>query len=522
MSQVNFSVPSQQDLLNPHLLLTTLKHLRQTVEQEGEGIFQQWRPHIQRQDFLSSALNLAHYLILRRQDLRPIQMALMPWGLCSLSRVESRVLANLDAVITTLGLICAEKMQDLPPHPRLPACFEGDRLLHQQTEAVFGPTPAHRRGRIMVTLPTEAAEDETLMRELLLRGTDCVRINCAHDDAAQWQKMIERLRQAELETGRTCKVLMDLGGPKPRTGSIQAIEPKQRFVMGDYLFLTAALPPLTKNDLAAFTEVLPGRSLEQLTQVNCTLPEVLPQLQVGARVWINDGKLGTQVVALTPQAALLQVTHARPKGERLRSDKGLNFPETALHLNPLTPKDIQDLDFVATHADIVGYSFVQSAADITLLQQMLALRRQSLPPLAIVAKIETPLAVQNLPELIVQAAGKQPFGVMIARGDLAVEIGYQRLAEIQEEILWLCEAAHIPVIWATQVLETLVKNGIPSRAEVTDAAMGERAECVMLNKGPFLLEAIPILDNLLTRMQSHQLKKTPQLRALQVWAGIGV
>jgi len=133
------------------------------------------------------------------------------------------------------------------------------------------------------------------------------------------------------------------------------------------------------------------------------------------------------------------------------------------------------------------------------------------------AKIETPQAVSNLPELMVQVAGQQPFAVMIARGDLAIAIGYQRLAEIQEEILWLCEAAHIPVIWATQVLENLVKKGIPSRAEMTDAAMAQQAECVMLNKGPFVAEAVTMLDDVLTRMQAHQLKKTPQLRALHSW-----
>jgi pyruvate kinase len=117
----------------------------------------------------------------------------------------------------------------------------------------------------------------------------------------------------------------------------------------------------------------------------------------------------------------------------------------------------------------------------------------------------------------VRAAGKQSFGVMIARGDLAIEIGYQRLAEIQEEILWLCEAAHVPFIWATQVLENLVKKGAPSRGEMTDAAMAERAECVMLNKGSFITEAIKILDDVLTRMEAHQVKKTPQLRALHSW-----
>jgi pyruvate kinase len=158
---------------------------------------------------------------------------------------------------------------------------------------------------------------------------------------------------------------------------------------------------------------------------------------------------------------------------------------------------------------------VQEPADIELLQQELAARQQH--QLGIIAKIETQKAVQNLPEIIVQAAGKQPFGVMIARGDLAVEIGYQRMAEMQEEMLWICEAAHVPVIWATQVLENMAKKGIPSRAEMTDAAMAERAECVMLNKGVFIGEAVAILDDVLTRLQAHQVKKTPQLRALHSW-----
>jgi pyruvate kinase len=110
-------------------------------------------------------------------------------------------------------------------------------------------------------------------------------------------------------------------------------------------------------------------------------------------------------------------------------------------------------------------------------------------------------------------------GVMIARGDLAVECGYQRLAEVQEEILWICEAAHVPVVWATQVLESLSKTGIPSRSEITDAAMGERAECVMLNKGPFVVQAVKVLDDILQRMQAHQEKKRSMLRKLRVATG---
>src|SRR5262249_42240571 len=159
---------------------------------------------------------------------------------------------------------------------------------------------------------------------------------------------------------------------------------------------------------------------------------------------------------------------------------------------------------------VVGYSFVQSATDVAQLQE--ALRR--LAPertFAISAKIETALAVCNLPEIIVQGAGAQPFAVMIARGDLAVEIGFGRLAEIQEEILWLCEAAHVPVIWATHVLDSFVRKGSHSRAEITDAAMAERAECVMLNKGPHVLDAVTVLADVFGRMQAHQDKKTSRL-----------
>ncbi len=188
-----------------------------------------------------------------------------------------------------------------------------------------------------------------------------------------------------------------------------------------------------------------------------------------------------------------------------------------MDISPLTQKDKEDLDFVVKHADSIGYSFVKSAADVALLQKELKKRcGKSFRHLALVAKIENREAVANLPEIIVQAASRQPLGIMIARGDLAVEVGYRRLAELQEEIMWICEAAHVPVIWATQVMENLVKTGLPSRAEITDAAMGERAECVMLNKGPYIVEAVSVLTNILQRMETHQYKKTSQLRALHI------
>lgn len=332
--------------------------------------------------------------------------------------------------------------------------------------------------------------------------------------------MIDHVRQAEQELGTCCKVMMDLGGPKIRTGTVLAPRAQKRVFRGDRILLSRCVPELG-------SEVESGEPIPSPVdnfQFCCTVPEILDLLVVDAPLYIDDGKIRTRVIDTQfplpdgQLGLLLQVTHASPKGVKLRPEKGLNFPNTILPLSPLTAKDLCDLDFVAIHADIIGYSFVQRAADIELLQQELNRRlggRLTSP--AIVAKIETSIAVCNLPELIIHAAGKQSFGVMIARGDLAVEIGYQRLSEIQEEILWLCEAAHVPVIWATQVLESLVKNGAPSRGEMTDAAMAERAECVMLNKGPFIAEAITILDDVLTRMEAHQSKKTPQLRALHSW-----
>ena len=191
-----------------------------------------------------------------------------------------------------------------------------------------------------------------------------------------------------------------------------------------------------------------------------------------------------------------------------------------MNLPALTAKDIEDLSFVATHADVVELSFANTAGDVRQLQELLARFGNHQP--AIVLKIETRRGFQNLPEMLLAAMRTPCCGVMIARGDLAVETGFERLAEVQEEILWICEAAHVPVIWATQVLETLAKTGMPSRAEITDAAMGIRAECVMLNKGPHVVSAVRALDDILRRMQAHQTKKSSMLRELRLARPIGV
>jgi pyruvate kinase len=160
---------------------------------------------------------------------------------------------------------------------------------------------------------------------------------------------------------------------------------------------------------------------------------------------------------------------------------------------------------------------VQTPEDVALLRAHL--QRLKRGDMGLVLKIETLQGFENLPELMLAAMASGPSGIMIARGDLAVECGFERMAEVQEEILCCAEAAHMPVIWATQVLESMAKTGVPSRAEISDAALGVRAECVMLNKGQFIVEAIRTLDDILQRMAGHQQKKRPLLRALRAWSG---
>ncbi|MFI5201656.1 MAG: pyruvate kinase [Candidatus Kapaibacterium sp.] len=479
-----------------------LRTLRDEVRLKGEKTMEQWAQWIERETFRSSALNLAHYLALREHDLRPVQTLLMPWGLSSLGRSEGRVLPNLDAVIATLEVLCGAERT--VAHPPLDAFFLGEHQLEQNAANLFGQQQSGRRIRIMVTMPPEAAQNPQLLHDLLDAGMDCMRINCAHELSEEWTAMVSNLRLAEQELKRSCKILMDIAGPRVRTGMVITPLPEARLYPGDSILLSRADKLQHREDYRF--------------QASCTLPEIFDKLTVGTELWIDEGKVSTTVTKVLPEGFELKVLNAGLKGVKLKSGKGINLPKTKLSLNPLIQKDYEDLDFIVKHADLVGYSFVQEVGDIKLLQNAIKERAGDRAfEIGIIAKIETQRAVRNLPELIVASAGKQPFGVMIARGDLAVEIGYQRLAEIQEEILWLCEAAQIPVVWATQVLENLVSTGTPSRAEMTDAAMAERSECVMLNKGPFVVQAVAILDDVLRRMQEHQLKKTPQLRELHVW-----
>jgi pyruvate kinase len=249
--------------------------------------------------------------------------------------------------------------------------------------------------------------------------------------------------------------------------------------------------------------------------IGCTLPEVFDHAQPGQQAHFDDGRISGVIERVEPERIEVRITRAKPHGSRLHAGRGINLPDTDIPIPALTASDRAALTTVVAIADIVGLSFVRTPADVDdLLRELDSLGDDHV---GVLLKIETAAAFRHLPEILLTAMRRPRVGVMIARGDLAVECGYQRLAELQEEILWVCEAAHLPVIWATQVLEQLAKKGQPSRAEITDAAMGDRAECVMLNKGPFIDEAVTVLDDVLHRMRRHQYKKVPLLHPLTSW-----
>jgi len=576
-------------------------------------------------NYRESAPNLLHYLALRRRDLRPLQLRLAALGLSSLGRAESHVLATVDAVLNVLHRLSGCSWQPPSQEAGVVDFVAGELLLARHTESLLGPAAPGRGVRIMVTMPGDAAGDYTLVHDLLQHGMDCMRINCAHDDHASWFRMIEHLRRAEQALERSCRVVMDLAGPKLRTGPLEPgprvvrIRPGRdvygrvtaparvwltaesaphpppspasaclpvpaawlaRLCLGELVELsdardsrrtlqvvdvtdrgcwaeatkTAYIVPGTVlhhnrgggkgDDLEAPVGDLPrsenaialqqgdrliltrdlqpgrpatydsGRNILTPAVIGCSIPEVFDDVRAGEAIWFDDGKVGGIVDKVERDRVFVRITQARLRGEKLRADKGINLPESDLRLAAMTAQDIEDLSFVAQHADVVELSFANTARDVELLQQHLARLGGRQP--AIVLKIETRRGFENLPAMLLTAMRAPSCGVMIARGDLAVECGFERLAEVQEEILWISEAAHVPVIWATQVLETLAKEGMPSRAEITDAAMGDRAECVMLNKGPHVVTAVSVLDGILRRMQAHQTKKRAMLRELRL------
>lgn len=569
--------------------------------------------------YRKSALNLVHYMALRSHSIVALQEELRFMGLPGLDNVEAHVMRSLLALQTILNHLNGNP--EYAHRKGTVSIKKSGKILNANTRALFGYKSKKRRTRIMVTLPNTAATDPSFVDDLISLGMNSARINCAHDTPEIWEQMIERVKKAGIKRHKSIKVMMDLAGPKLRTGRLlpgpQVIHIKpEKDALGKItnpatLFLAPAGSPLPKNrnhtfipfeedwiglltngDIIEFQDsrgkqckieiferdgegrwaqcktsayLTPGTqfslqkhretgkkeyslgALSPLEQsillktgdtiivhkdprpgepaqfddsgkcirpahISCTLPEIFDDVKSGEPILFDDGKIEGRIENASDEEWQVTILNAKESGSKLRSDKGINLPESELSVGGLTAKDRVDIGFVAGNADAVNFSFVNTPEDV---QELIDLLKHHESSAGIILKIETRKAFNNLPLLLLKAMQSYPVGVMIARGDLAVETGWKNIATIQEEILRICEAAHVPDIWATQVLENLAKKGIPSRAEITDAAASQRAECVMLNKGVHIKKAIKLLDRILRRMQNYQSKRSVILSRLE-------
>ncbi|EEF48975.1 pyruvate kinase, putative [Ricinus communis] len=550
-------------------------------------------------NYLASANNLIHYLALRCLDVEQLKYDLSLIGLLNLETINSHVLASLTASIQVLENSNTDPRK---PDENIDGGIFSHKRLNQQEFAAFtiqtmrkkvfsnrelllGQLEDGRTTHIMVTVGEEAIESEAFITELMKAGASIIRINCAHGSPSTWSEIIRRVRESSQMLEKPCRVLMDLAGPKLRTGklkpgpAVMKISPKKS-AAGNVIFPAqvwlshkeAGPPPshfstnavLFLDDQEFLTKLEVGDSLrfsdargkkrrlkisgkfhvfsgtgyvaectstayvqsgtqlfmkgkksrspvgevvdvpvtepfvrlkvgdlliisrgsaskeDELSvstsgthRLTCSSGYLFDSVKPGEPIAFDDGKIWGVIQGTSISEITVSITHAGPKGTKLGSEKSINIPESTVQYEGLTSKDLMDLEFIAAHADMLGISFVRDAHDITMLRQ--ELERRKLENLGIVLKIETKSGFETLPLLLLEAMkSPNPLGVMIARGDLAVECGWERLADMQEEIISLCDAAHVPVIWATQVLESLVKSGVPTRAEITDAANGRR------------------------------------------------
>ncbi len=554
-----------------------------------------------------SATNLAHYLGLRKQDVRPLQLELAAQGLSSLGRCEGHV---RDTLLRLRAWLSGERGDATATAAAESLDWaKAEATLHENTRAVFGPRPAGRHVYIMVTAPDAADATRAWADEVIRAGADLLRVNGAHESPREWEAIARTFKEGAAAHGKAGRVIVDLPGPKLRTEIRQleeavlhlprrkdrrgkTVAPTQVLLVAEHaggaqipvppewlpqlqsgdvlsltdsgerertlvirgpgeggilaecdrsLYVTSGLPLVWRRDEVVRGEGRTGPlpmqprvltvGVGDSVLLNATghsddpaervlafpEPELLEQVRVGERVILDDGKLVAVVEAARPDGLLCRVKHALKSPTRVRSGKGIAFPDSQLSLRQLGPQDEIALEFALRHADGVGVSFVSAPRDVARVGERL--RKAGKPGFGMILKLETRGAVHNLAGILFEALKHESVGLMIARGDLAVELSFEKLAEMQEELLWFGEACHLPVIWATQVLDTVAHTGLATRAEVTDAAMSMRAECVMLNKGPHIGTAVRMLADIIRKMEAHQYKKRSLYRPLSVARG---
>ena len=591
--QTTKSITSQSQLMSEQI--RKLEHSILTYE---EGFM----PFLENlhQDYVQSGRNLIHYLALKNNNIDRLEDQLVNMGIAKLDTALANIIHSLS--LTKKLLLNSHDHFGPPWDKPVVSIRMSKKLLAHHTRTLLGKKPTGRKSRIMVTLPVEAARDNKLVRNFIKKGMNIARINCAHDTPETWAAMIANIQEANLSLNKNCKIAMDLGGPKLRTGPVKKgpevvhIKPARdslgKIIEPALVWMAApkSIPPvnapvfvpassgfiksLRKGDKVEFKDtrgknrhfeiikkegkgrwaycydsvyITNGTKLKRVRQnqaksipdkvcelkpieetiilnkgdtliltknsaqgeravynsdgiiiqnahISTTMPEIFDYVKTGEPVLFDDGKIVGEITEVLKDELHIRIHYVKSGGSKLKAEKGINLPDSDLKIKGLTEKDKKDLEFIAHHADMVNFSFVNNPEDVNdLLHELKKYNTE----IGIILKIETKQAVRKLPLILLTAMQSCPVGVMIARGDLAIECGWMEMANIQEDILKICKAAHTPAIWATQVLENMAKKGLPSRAEITDAAMSQRADCVMLNKGAHITAAIKMLDKIL-------------------------
>lgn len=349
-----------------------------------------------------------------------------------------------------------------------------------------GSTDGARRAKIVCTLGP-ASNTEDMIRELMHAGMDVARLNFSHGTHDEHARVIDRLRKVAVQEGRTVCILQDLQGPKIRTGSLHNHMP--------VMLKQGARVTITTRDVPG-TSALISTSFDALPR----------EVERGSRILLSDGKLSLIVRAVHGQDVECEVVD----GGLLAEHQGINLPGTIVSVPSLTDKDIKDLKFGLKHGvDIVAVSFVRTAADVKEVKRLISEARCDTP---VIAKLEKPQAIDNLEEIFEVADG-----VMVARGDLGVEMPPEQVPIIQKHVIRRALEWRKPVITATQMLESMIQNPRPTRAEASDVANAifDGTDAVMLSgetaSGKYPLEAVAIMGRIVIATESH-LMQSPVTR----------
>ena len=354
-----------------------------------------------------------------------------------------------------------------------------DKLINEMKNAIQDQQdPPARRAKIICTIGP-SSNTESAMRELLRLGMDIARLNFSHGTHEDHVNNIHRLRRAAEREGRTVCILQDLQGPKIRTGLLERREP--------VMLKTGSIVTITPS-----TE--PGNA----TRISTTFPDLGRELSAGARILLSDGLIELRVRGVRGKDVLCDVINGGVLGEQ----KGINLPGVALSIPALTTKDRRDLEFGLKHGvDAVALSFVRTAADVTEAKQIIASHSADVP---VIAKLEKPQAIDHLEEILEVADG-----IMVARGDLGVEVAPEKVPVIQKHVIRRAAAWRKPVITATQMLESMIENPRPTRAEASDVANAifDGTDAVMLSaetaSGKYPRESVSIMSRIVVEAECN-------------------